>query len=177
MLLSLTDLSEAALPLGLCMAPFGFFALKVARLAWTDGRVATAVGAIAFFGLLLFVLVRTLVMRTTVELDGSRLVARRGPFPMRTVLDLPRSAVAQAYVTEHAWFTGGRIGPRRTARRRAAVGFRLSTYRVMVQTRDGRALELAGGIRRKSVALFLEHELERLLGVRDVPLTGTVSRT
>lgn len=114
-------------------------------------------------GLLYFTLAG-LLNRTVVEAErGHALTVRHGPLPWPGAVALETSSVVQLFVT--ATRRVDRDGDPRTTYALAALT--KAGARVPVLRTVGLPLE---------DALFLEQELERHLGLRDVPVAGEVAR-
>jgi hypothetical protein len=115
-------------------------------------------------GLFLFYLsIAALLNRTVLEVDADRtLSVRHGPLPWPGRVTLDSGDVTQVYVVENV----------RTGERSRGTVTELRAIR-----RGGTRVKLLGlsGLTTEE-ALYLEQELERRLGLRDVPVLGEVAR-
>ncbi|HEU5055489.1 MAG TPA: hypothetical protein VFU21_03165 [Kofleriaceae bacterium] len=97
-----------------------------------------------------------LVNRTEIEATGKRVAVRHGPVPYRRSVELARDRIAQLYVEP---------------RHDSGVAFGL----VAVET--GGACVTLVELDSPAGAFYLEQELERVLGIEDVPVPGEQARS
>lgn len=154
------------------------------QVRWPKGRRAGAVvlfliglgwgGAAASSGLIFLLPVALAILyaavvrgvnRTTLRVDGSRVQVRQGPLPWPGARDVARGEIAQLFASERIRRvrTGSDSAPRVEERRE---------YRLRTKGPDGRERTLIGGLPRPEHALWLEREVESVLGIEDVPVAG-----
>lgn len=104
------------------------------------------------------------VNRTVVEAErGHALTVRHGPLPWPGAATLDAGAIAQLFVT--------------ATRRVDRDGDARTSYALAALTKDGARVPVLRTVGLPlEDALFLEQELERHLGLRDVPVAGEVAR-
>jgi len=100
------------------------------------------------------------VNRTTVRVSSSQLTIRHGPLPWLGGRSLPASEVAQVYREEIT----------RSSRRGTST-----TYRLSAVTRDDRKRRLLT-CDSADVALYVEQEVERCLGIADRRVAGEMPK-
>lgn len=105
------------------------------------------------------------VNRHRVRVDTARVEVSQGPLPWPGAKKLDASAVEQLFVSEHeARVEKGSDGDRRVEVRRY--------YRLSAATRDSKRVVLLGGLGEPLQALWLEQEIEGMLGIGDVAVAG-----
>lgn len=113
-------------------------------------------------GLFLIYYVLALFLNTTVVLASPReLEIQIGPVPWRGNKRLPRDMVEQLFCREK--ISRGKNGPS-------------SSYHVEAVLRGNRRETLASGFHDSDHALFVEQEIERHLGITDIPVAGEHGR-
>lgn len=98
-----------------------------------------------------------LVNRTRIEASREQLTIRHGPVPWFGNKRVPGHQLSQLYGKEIALKT---------------EEGRKFHYDLMARDRDGQEIELLSGLDEKDHVLYLEQELERRLGIEDVPVEG-----
>jgi hypothetical protein len=121
----------------------GFFALFASIHALAG--IGVAYGALSMF-----------LNATRVDASYGMLSVRHGPLPAFGNLDLPRDSLRQLYCLERV-----------SSSRRGTV-----TYELKALKADGSSVAVLQGLQSTEQALFLEQELERFLGIKDVPMSG-----
>ena len=101
------------------------------------------------------------VNRTIVEVAGRVITISHGPLPWRGNRTIPGSDVQQLY--------------REEITRRTKNGTSTS-YQLSAVQKDNRKLKLLSGLGGADLALFLEQEIERALGIRDQAVTGEMRK-
>jgi hypothetical protein len=96
--------------------------------------------------------------RTHVLVGSGRLAVRHSPMPWFGNTEIAASNVKQLYTQERVRHS--RRGPSHTS------------YEVRAVTQDGRNTKLVGGLETSEQALSIEQEVEKRLGLRDVPVAG-----
>ena len=115
-------------------------------------------------GLFYFAAVRTF-NKHRIRVDGARLQVTQGPLPWPCAQRLDASDVKQLYATEHeSRIETGDRGNRRTRVRKH--------YRLSANTHGKGRVTILSGLSDPHQALWLEQEIERLLGIADTHVTG-----
>lgn len=102
------------------------------------------------------------VNSTTIRVDHAELSVSHGPLPWWGNVVYPRSDVVQLFCIERVHY--GRKG---------GISF---TYDVEIITRGNVRYSLVSTLPDMGQALFIEQQLERHLGIQDVPVAGEVRR-
>ena len=100
-----------------------------------------------------------------IRVDGARLEVTQGPLPWKGSKKLNASDVVQLYTTEHE----SRTQSDKDGHRKVIVH---KYYRLSANTRQGKRVKILNALRDPRQALWLEQEIERLLGIADKPVTG-----
>lgn len=116
------------------------------------GSIHTLVG----LGLIYFC-VASFVNKTDVSVDPNYLTVRHYPLPWIGSKRIRVHSIKQLYTKEQV--------------SRSKNGTRIS-YRVHVITQDGREQKLLSGLSSDSQALFIEREVEGILGLENIKVTG-----
>jgi hypothetical protein len=98
------------------------------------------------------------VNRTRVLVGSGRLTVRHSPLPWSGNTEIDASSLKQLYTQERV--THSRRGPS------------YSTFEVRAVTQNGRNTKLVGGLETSEQALSIEQEVEKRLGITDVPVAG-----
>lgn len=98
---------------------------------------------------------------TTFTIGGGRLTVRRGPIPWPGALDLPVGQVRQLYSQD------------RPMRQRS--GMVSHNYSVNALLHDGSRRKIAANLNSRSQALYIEHCLERWMGIANEPVEGELA--
>ena len=96
--------------------------------------------------------------RTRILVGSGRLTVRHSPLPWFGNTEIDSSTLTQLYTQERV--THSRRGPS------------YSRFEVRAVTQDGRNTKLVGGLETSEQALSIEQEVEKRLGLRDVPVAG-----
>jgi len=139
-------------------------------LVWAFAAVGAGVFFLAPVSLvLLYLALLRGVNRTTLRVDARELSVRQGPLPAGRTRRLPRADITQLLARE-------RINRTRTGSDgRGPVRVRRS-YRLQALDRAGRKRLVVGGLTSPAQALWLEREIESLLGIEDVAVAGEYRR-
>ena len=119
------------------------------------GLLFLLIGIPATYGLLLVAF-----NRTDIRINASQLMVRHGPLPMWGNRTLDRGQIEQIYVRE---FKSG-------ARNRVRF-----TYRVQAVLRDQADVVLVDNLDDPNEGFYIEQQVERYLGIRDVRVAGEYS--
>ncbi|WAC20649.1 hypothetical protein OVA24_04550 [Luteolibacter sp. SL250] len=138
-------------------------------IVWSVISLSQGIWAMSLFGLLhtgvgLFLIYLVLAMflnSTTVKVTYDAVETRSGPLPWKGNKTIPKHEVEQFYCTEKV--------------QRTKNGSSV-TYDVHAVLKGNRREKLAQGIRHHDQALFIEQQLERHLGLQDVPVAGEHGR-
>ena len=96
--------------------------------------------------------------RTLILVGSGKLAVRHTPMPWFGAMEIDSSSVKQLYTQE------------RVRQSRRGAGY--TTYEVRGVTQNGRNIKLLGGLSTSEHALSIEQEVERRLGITDVPVAG-----
>ena len=100
-----------------------------------------------------------------VRVDGARLEVTQGPLPWPGARKLNASDIEQLYATEHEARTETDEGGKPAAK--------ISKYyRLLAKTRTSGNVAILSGLRDPLQALWLEQEIERVLGIDDKQVAG-----
>ena len=144
----------------------GAVVLFLIGLAWGAAAVSSGLIFLAPVALaILYAAVVRGVNRTTLRVDGSQLRVLQGPLPWPGARHLARGDIAQLFASERVRRvrTGPDSAPRFEERRE---------YRLRSKGPDGRTRTLVGDLRRAEHALWLEREIEAVLGIEDAAVSG-----
>lgn len=100
-----------------------------------------------------------------VRVDRARIDVSQGPVPWRGARQLDAADVEQLFATEHE----SRVETGEDSTRKVEIR---RTYRLAAKTRDGKRIVLLKGLGDAMQALWLEHEIESLLGIGDSSIAG-----
>ncbi|POB82009.1 hypothetical protein [Vibrio vulnificus] len=98
--------------------------------------------------------------KTTVSVNHSFVESRVSPVPFGFKKLIPSSSIAQVYCKDIV--KNSKNGPS-------------VTYEVRVILKDRKNIRLVSGLETSEQALFLEHEIESYLGIKDVQVKGELS--
>jgi hypothetical protein len=138
-------------------------------IVWNTTSLVQGIWIMSVFGLLhtgvgLFLIYLVLAMflnSTTVKVTYDAVQSSSGPIPWKGNEKIPKSEVEQFYCTEKV--------------RRTKNGASI-TYDVHAVLTGNRREKLVQGISNHDQALFIEQQLERHLGIRDMPVSGEYGR-
>lgn len=99
--------------------------------------------------------------RTTVNVARDQISVRHGPLPWFGNRNVPAMQVAQVYREEIV--RQGKNGPH-------------TSYQLSAALKDNRKLKLLSGLDAPDLALYLEQEIERHLGIRDQAVSGEMRK-
>lgn len=102
------------------------------------------------------------VNTTTIRVGQGEISVAHGPLPWWGNIAYPSGDIAQLFTTEQVHYG-----------KRGSVSF---TYSVEFVQRNGARQTLASGLTDAAQALFIEQEIERCLGIQDVPVGGELRR-
>lgn len=134
-------------------------AISLFQGAWTMagfGLIHTGIGL-----LLIYIVLAMFLNSTTIHVTYDAVETRIGPLPWKGTKTLPKHEVEQFYCTEKI--------------QHSKNGSSL-TYNVETVLKGNRRETLAKGITNHDQALYIEQQLERHLGLRDVPVSGEYGR-
>lgn len=119
---------------------------------------------IACIGLFYFAAVRAF-NKHQIRVDGARLQVTQGPLPWPGTRKLDASDISQLYSTEHeSRVESGKDGKGRVQIRKH--------YSLSANTRSGGQVKLLSGLGDPRQALWLEQEIENLLGIVNTQVAG-----
>jgi hypothetical protein len=101
--------------------------------------------------------------RTRILVGQGKVAIRHSPIPWFGNIEIDSSNLKQVYTQE-------RVG-------RSRRGNDHTTYEVRAVTEDGRNMKLLGGLETSEQALSIEHQIEKHLRIRDVPVIGEMATT
>lgn len=136
-------------------------AAGVAYMALTSGMLFLLIGSV---GLLYLAAVRTLNTHR-IRVDKASLQVMQGPLPWPGSRKLNSSDIQQLYATEHEVRTEAGDGNDRKVRVR-------KHYRLSANTHKNGRITVLSGLNDPLQALWLEQEIEGLLGIVDKPVDG-----
>ncbi|MBX2880160.1 MAG: hypothetical protein KTR32_09530 [Granulosicoccus sp.] len=132
-----------------------------AHVALNSGMLFLLAGSA---GILYFALVRAF-NKHRIRVDSARLQVTQGPFPWPGSRKLDASDIEQLYATEHE--------TRTTNENRDNLRNRVRKYyKLTANTRNNERITILGGLGDPHQALWLEREIERLLGIVDRQVAG-----
>jgi DNA-directed RNA polymerase subunit RPC12/RpoP len=99
-----------------------------------------------------------LLNRTYIEIDANEMAIWHDPLPWTGETKVPVREIAQLYCTEVRGSKG------------------TSTYRLFMETSDGRSKKLLSNLTSPDTGLFLEQQIESWLHITDVPVPGELPR-
>jgi hypothetical protein len=105
----------------------------------------------------LYGIAATFINTTTVDVDDRELAVRHGPLPVTGNKTLPALDITQLYCKRHV--------------SRTKNGTSVS-YRLHAITQDGKDHKLLGNLSNQNHALYLEQQVERVLGLQDKAVAG-----
>lgn len=108
-----------------------------------------------------YYVVASYVNSTIIRLDGAQLIVRHGPIPSPGNLARPATDFRQLYCQE------------REVRNKNSRRLEYDLHAIMD---DGADLPLIKGLRDRNEVLYLEHELEQRLRIKDEPVAGEIER-
>lgn len=97
--------------------------------------------------------------RTYIRVSCGKIAVRHGPIPWVGNKELEVSNLKQLYAKEEL----SRSGRGTTA-----------TYEVHAITHNGRNIKLVSGLETSEQALYIEQEIEKCLGIEDIPVKGEI---
>jgi hypothetical protein len=95
--------------------------------------------------------------RTVIEVEGGRFTIQHGPLPWPGNRTIDTADLKQLYCRQRV----------RNTRNGTS-----ETYELHAQLADGKQLKLISGLDEAEQALFLEQQIEKYLGIKDVPVAG-----
>lgn len=136
-------------------------AAAFAHVAVTSGMWILLIASV---GLFYFAAVRAF-NELRIRVDGARLEITQGPLPSPGTRKLDSSDILQLYATAHEsrQETGSGSDRRVNVRKH---------YRLLANTKSSGRVTILGGLSDPHQALWLEQEIERLLGIVDEPVAG-----
>lgn len=144
------------------------FGLAIAIIGTAFGYVAIMSGQLflllACAGLYYFAAVRGLNTHR-LRVDAARVEITQGPLPWPGKKILNGSDVTQLYASEHTTQHNNNDNQNRPARI-------VKHYRLTAQTRSNGPVKLVSGFRNPNQALWLEQEIENVLGLADRSVAG-----
>ena len=108
---------------------------------------------------LIYYVVAGWLNRTHIFVSRGKIAVRHRPIPWLGNKELKASNVRQLYVKEK--FLRSRRGP-------------YVTYQVHALTRTRRNIKLVSGLETSEQALYIEQEIEKYLGIEDIPVEGEI---
>ena len=99
------------------------------------------------------------VNRTQIVVGIGKITVRHGPLPWAGNLELQVGNVKQLYSNE---------------KRSQSDGSTSTAYEVHAITQYGRTIKLVRGLETSQQALYIEQEIEKYLGIEDVPVKGEI---
>ena len=142
--------------LALCIIAGG-----IGYMALTTGILPFLIASAVFF---YFAAVRT-INTHRIRVDKARLRVTQGPLPWPGKRKLDTSDITQLYATEHE--TRSDHSRNDSQQNKVRKHYRLSANR-----RSGGHIKILSGLNDPLQALWLEQEIERLLGITDQPVAG-----
>ncbi len=136
-----------------------WFGMAIISRLWPMALFGTLHASIGLF--VAYYAIAGFVNSTVVRVGMGEIEVRHGPLPWFGNRRLETASIAQLYVKE--------------VLRRQRRGSSL-TYEVHAATRDGGHVILLSGLESSEQALFQEQEIERALGIKDLPVRGEMAR-
>ena len=136
-----------------------WFGIAISQRVWFRALFATGHAAIGLG--LTYGTIAGFVNRTLIRISPSQLTVGHGPLPWWGNKQLDATGIAQVYCKE------------RVSRGRNGTSI---TYAVHAALRDGADAKLVDALDSPEQALYLEQEIERFLGIKDVPVRGELAR-
>jgi hypothetical protein len=138
-------------------------------IVWNVISLSQGVWIMSVFGLLhtgvglflIYLVLAKFLNSTTVKVTFDAVESRSGPIPWMGNKSIPKSEVEQLYCSEEV--------------KRTKNGTSV-TYDVLAVLKGNRRQTLTKGINHHDQALFIEQQLERHLGLQDIPVTGEHGR-
>ena len=93
------------------------------------------------------------INRTNIIVNMQKLIIKHGPIPALGNKTVETSDIRQLYSKEHISYS--------------RYGFPIHSYEIHAETKSGRDIKLISGIDDKSQALYIEHEIEKFLRIKD----------
>jgi hypothetical protein len=136
-----------------------WYTIAISQRIWIMALFATLHTAIGLF--LTYYTLAGFFNRTQVRVSPSLLAVRHGPVPWWGNKQLDSTGIAQVYCKEHI---------------RRSRGTTSASYSVHAALHAGGETKLVDDLDNADQALYLEQEVERFLGVKDVPVRGEMVR-
>ena len=137
-----------------------WFGIAIISRIWPMALFGTLHAAIGLF--LAYYALAGFLNSTVIRVGMGEIDVTHGPLPWFGKRHLETASIAQLYVKEVL-----------RHRRRGSASL---TYEVHVATRDGGHVKLLSGLDSSEQALYLEQEIERALGIKDLPVRGEIGR-
>jgi hypothetical protein len=140
------------------------FMLNWNRIAFTSGSSSMALFGVLHTGIglfLIYVVTALFVNRTVIRASREKIEVKIGPLPWRGNKEMSESEVEQFFCKEK--ISKGKNGP-------------TYSYEVQMVLKGNRRETLVSGMSDADHALFIEQQLERYLGIQDVPVEGEYGR-
>jgi hypothetical protein len=102
------------------------------------------------------------VNSTTILVERGHLSVRHSPLPWKGNREIPATSLEQLYCQEHVT--------------RSRNGGTTVRYSVQAVGKDGRKVTLVSGLGDRDYALFIEHQVEKTLGITDRRVTSEMRR-
>jgi len=136
-------------------------AAGVGFMAYDAGEPALLIGSVV----LLYVAAAKTINKKIIRIDNARLKITEGPLPTIGKRKRDGSEVVQLFASEYQ--TKTQVG-NDSDRRITTQTF----YKLSANTSAGRRITLINNLRDPLQALWLEQEMEKLLGITDMPMDG-----
>jgi len=136
-------------------------AIVVAYMAISSGVLALLIVCVG----LLYLAANRAINQHRIRVDGRRLQVMQGPLPWPGARKIDTSDITQLYASEHESRTETGNSSTRQVRVR-------KHYRLSANTRDKGRITVLSGLNDPLQALWLEQEIERLLGIADQRVAG-----
>jgi predicted Zn finger-like uncharacterized protein len=136
-----------------------WFGIAIISRMWPMALFGSIHAAIGLF--IAYVAVAGLVNSTLVRIGMGEIQVSHSPLPWRGNRRIETAGIAQLYSKE--------ISHR--SRRRTT-----QSYEIHAATGDGRDIKLLSALENSEQALYLEQEIERYLGIKDLPMRGEIPR-
>lgn len=136
-----------------------WYGIAIAGRIWIMALFATFHAAIGLF--LTYYTLAGFLNRTIVRVSPSLLAVNHGPLPWWGNKQLDTGGIAQVYCKEHI---------------RRSRGTTSASFSVHAALHAGGEAKLVDDLDNADQALYLEQEVERFLGIKDVPVRGEMVR-
>jgi hypothetical protein len=136
-----------------------WFGIAIISRMWPMALFGSIHAAIGLF--IAYVAVAGLVNSTLVRIGMGEIEVSHSPLPWRGNRRIETAGIAQLYSKEVSY----------RSRRRTT-----QSYEIHAATGDGRDIKLLSALETSEQALYLEQEIERYLGIKDLPMRGEILR-